>query len=132
MMHLASPVDGDWLPAGEAVVFRGYATDLEDVVLDDAGYRWTSDVDGDLGSGPTLWGLPLSPGAHRITLTVTDRIGNAIEESVAITIGGQSEPAATGRPSALGLVMAGAGLLLLVGAGAGVFIYLLRSRPARR
>ena len=131
MMHLASPVDGDWLPAGEAVVFRGYAIDLEDVVLDDAAYRWTSDVDGDLGSGPTLWGLPLSAGSHRITLAVTDRAGNAVSENVAITIGGSTE-AEPVRPSALALVMAGAGLLLLVGAGAGVLVYALRSRPARR
>jgi hypothetical protein len=131
LMHLASPVDGDWLPAGEAVVFRGYASDLEDVVQDDAAYRWTSDVDGDLGSGPTLWGLPLSVGAHRITLSVTDRAGNAISENVAITIGGSTEVEPV-RPSALALVMAGAGLLLLVGAGAGVLVYALRSRPARR
>jgi len=131
MMHLASPVDGDWLPAGEAVVFRGYATDLEDIVLDDAAYRWTSDLDGDLGSGPTLWGLPLSAGAHRITLTVTDRAGNAVSENVAITIGGSTDVEPV-RPSALALVMAGVGLLLLVGAGAGVLIYALRSRPARR
>src|SRR3990170_1671239 len=131
LMHLASPVDGDWLPVGEAVVFRGYAADLEDVVLDDAAYRWTSDVDGDLGSGPTLWGLPLSAGAHRITLSVTDRAGNAVRENVAITIGGSAE-AEPVRPSALALVMAGVGLLLLVGAGAGVLIYALRSRPARR
>jgi hypothetical protein len=131
MMHLASPVDGDWLPAGEAVVFRGYATDLEDVVLEDAAYRWTSDLDGDLGSGPTLWGIPLSVGAHRITLSVTDRAGNAVSENVAITIGGSTEVEPV-RPSALALVMAGAGLLLLVGAGAGVLVYALRSRPARR
>jgi hypothetical protein len=131
MIHLASPVDGDWLPAGEAVIFRGYATDLEDVVLEDDAYRWTSDVDGDLGSGPTLWGLPLSAGAHRVTLTVTDGAGNAVSENVAITIGGSPEAEAT-RPSAPGLVIAGAGLLLLIGAGAGVLIYVLRSRPARR
>ena len=131
LMYLASPVDGDWLPAGEAVIFRGYATDMEDVVLEDSAYRWTSDVDGELGSGPTLWGLPLSVGAHRITLTVTDRGGNAVSESVAITIGGSPESEPT-RPSALGLVLVGAGLLLLVAAGAGILIYVLRSRPARR
>ena len=36
------------------------------------------------------------------------------------------------RPSGLALVMAGAGLQLLVGAGAGVLVYALRSRPTRR
>jgi hypothetical protein len=130
MIHLASPVDGDWLPAGEAVVFRGYASDLEEVVLEDAAYHWTSDLDGELGSGPTLWGIPLSVGPHRITLTVTDRAGNAVSESVAITIGGSAEAQPT-RPPSAALVMACAGLLLLLAAGAGILIYLLRSRPAR-
>ena len=78
-----------------------------------------------------MWGLPLSAGAHRITLSVTDRAGNAVSENVAITIGGSTEVEPV-RPSALALVMAGAGLLLLVGAGAGVLVYALRSRPARR
>lgn len=130
-MHLASPVDGDWLPAGEAVVFRGYATDLEDVVLADDAFRWTSDIDGELGTGPTLWGLALSPGVHRITLTVTDAAGSAVSQDVSITSGGSPEPERRG-PSTLALVLLGVGALLLVGAGVGVLIYVLRPRSARR
>jgi len=132
LMHLSSPVDGDWLPAGEAVVFRGYATDLEDVVLDDGTFRWSSDIDGDLGTGPTLWGLPLSVGVHRITLSVSDRSGSVVEESVAITIGGQPGAPQAARPSLLALVLAVGGLLLLAVAGVGALIFAMRSRPARR
>jgi hypothetical protein len=133
MIHLASPADGDWLPAGEAVVFRGYTADLEDVVLEDSAFHWSSDVDGDLGSGPTLWGLPLSIGEHRVTLMVTDRAGNNVEESVTIEIGGQSPADGAGRQvSPMALVLALAGLVLLIGAGAGALYYAMRSRPARR
>ena len=132
LMHLTSPADGDWLPAGEAAVFRGYAADMEDPVLADEAYRWTSDRDGELGSGPTLWGLPLSAGTHRITLTVTDRAGHAVAESVAITVGGSSAEAAPARPPALALLMVVAGLALVLAVAAGVMIYVLWGRPARR
>jgi hypothetical protein len=130
-IHLASPVEGDWLPAGEAVVFRGYAVDFEDVIVADDAYRWTSDLDGDLGSGPTLWGVALSQGLHHITLTVTDRAGNAVSQAVSITIGGSPEAEAR-RPSPLALAMVGLGALLLLAVGVGVLVYVLRSRPARR
>ena len=129
LIHLASPIDGDSLPAGEAVIFRGYAVDFEDVVLEDQAYRWTSDRDGDLGQGPTLWGIPLSQGEHRITLTVTDRAGRAVSESVLITVGTAEQARPTRSP--IGLLLLLAGGVLVAASIVGVFIYLRRSRPAR-
>jgi hypothetical protein len=126
LMHLASPLDGDALPAGEAVVFRGYAVDVEDIVLEDSAYRWTSDRDGELGQGPTLWGIPLSAGEHQITLTVTDRSGKSTSESVKITIAGPEAPAPSRPPVAMLLLIAGAGLVLVSIVGALFFV--LRSR----
>jgi hypothetical protein len=132
MMHLAAPADGDAFPTGETVVFRGFAMDLEDVVLEDSAYRWSSNVDGDLGSGPTLWAVPMSPGAHQVTLTVTDRDGNAVSQSVAITVGVPlGEAGGPPRPTtALGLllILAG-GAFLLISAG-GIAYFLLRGRRA--
>ena len=128
LIHLASPLDGDALPAGEAVVFRGYAVDVEDVVLEDSAYRWTSDRDGELGQGPTLWGIPLSAGEHQISLTVTDRSGKSASQSVKITIAGPEAPAPSRPPVATLLLIAGAGLVLVSIVGALFFV--LRSRKA--
>jgi len=116
-IHLASPVEGDWFPAAEAALFRGFASDLEDVVLGDSAFVWSSDRDGKLGEGPTLWSVPLSDGAHEITLTVTDRDGRTTGQSVHITVGEQAGP--PGRSVALLLFLAG-GAFLLISAG-GIF-----------
>ena len=126
MIHLASPSEGDAFPAGEAVILRGYATDYEDVVLDDGAYRWSSDLDDELGSGPTLWGIPLSPGSHEITLTVTDQSGIPVSQSVRITVGGEAASPARRPPVALLLVIAGG--VLLLGSAGGILYFLLRAR----
>jgi len=126
MIQLASPSEGDAFPAGEAVILRGYATDYEDIVLEDGAYRWSSDLDGDLGAGPTLWGIPLSAGSHQITLTVTDQSGTSVSQSVGITVGGETASPARRPPVALLLVLAG-GVLLLASA-AGIAIFLMRAR----
>jgi hypothetical protein len=126
MIHLASPSEGDAFPAGEAVILRGYATDYEDVVLDDGAYRWSSDLDDELGSGPTLWGIPLSPGSHEITLTVTDQSGTPVSQSVRITVGGEAASPARRPPVALLLVIAGG--VLLLGSAGGILYFLLRAR----
>ena len=128
LVHIGSPVDGDAFPVGEAVVLRGYAADLEDVVVDDAAFRWTSDRDGEVGQGPTLWGLPLSAGEHQITLTVTDRGGNSASESVHITVGSLEAPPAA-RPPIAGLLLIAGGVLLL-GSVAGILIFVMRGRKA--
>lgn len=125
MVHLASPKEGDWFPTGEAVVFRGYAADLEDIVLEDGAFVWTSDRDGELGSGPTLWAVPLREGQHTISLAVTDREGRSVTQSVHVTVGGEpGQP--PGRSVAATLLLAG-GALLLVSAG-GIAFFLLRGR----
>jgi hypothetical protein len=126
MIHLASPVDGEWWPAGEAVILRGYAADLEDIVIDDGAYRWTSDRDGDLGQGPTLWGLPLSQGDHQITMTVTDRGGRSESQSVRITVG-TVEAARPQRPPIVGLLLLAGGVLVL-GSVAGILFFMARAR----
>jgi Bacterial Ig domain len=126
MIHLASPLDGEWWPAGEAVILRGYAADLEDVVLDDGAYRWTSDRDGELGQGPTLWGLPLSQGDHHITMTVTDRGGRSESQSVRIIVG-TVEEARPQRPPIVGLLLLAGGVLVL-GSVAGILFFMARAR----
>jgi hypothetical protein len=129
LVHVASPVEGDAFPTGEMVVLRGYAADLEDALVEDSAYRWSSDRDGDLGQGPTLWGLPLTSGPHQITLTVSDRAGNVVSESVRITVGTQEAEPTPSRPvGTLAILLLVGGGVLLLGAAAGAFFYLRRAR----
>jgi len=128
LVHIGAPADGDWVPAGEAVVFRGYATDIEDLVVDDGAFVWSSDRDGELGRGPTLWGLPLSAGDHLITLTVTDRSGASASQTVRISVG-TPEAAGPARPP-LALLLVALGGLLLLGSIGGIAFYLMKSRRA--
>jgi hypothetical protein len=94
VVFLATPEDGQVFTIGELVIMQGLATDREDGSIPDGGaYVWSSDRDGELGTGRGVWGLPLSQGRHTITLTVTDSDGQSGSASVAIIVG--SEEAAT-------------------------------------
>ncbi len=122
-IHLALPEDGETYPAGEAVVFRGFAADLEDRVLEGSSFAWSSEVDGELGRGKTLWGIELTPGEHVVTLTVTDSDGMSASQSVQIEVlarpeavvdAGEAAPPVS--PLLTVLVLGGLGLLGLAGA----------------
>jgi len=80
---IASPEDGATVRAGQTVVFEGVGFDLEDGVLQDPKLVWTSDLDGQLGTGSTL-ATQLSEGEHIITLTVTDSDGNTAQASIRV------------------------------------------------
>jgi cysteine-rich repeat protein len=58
----------------QAAVLRGAARDVEDGRLPDTALRWSSDLNGNLGTGGTviLAGSVLVPGTHVLTLTATD------------------------------------------------------------
>jgi len=131
-IYLASPFDGSIYPAGQAVVMRGFAADMEQEELPEEAFSWSSNLDGPLGTGSQLWGVPLQAGQHQLTLTVTDADGNSASETVNITVapsvaGGQ-QPAS--RPSPLVLLLIVAGIGLLGAAGVGLLVFAVRSRRA--
>ncbi len=84
------PVAAVSVPVENAVVqspvqLEGSATDAEDGVLSDEALSWTSDVDGNLGTGTSLQ-VALSVGPHTITLTATDSGSLTGQEVVHITV----------------------------------------------
>lgn len=88
-VYITAPQDGGAYVVGEMAIFRGFASDLEDETVNDNAYLWTSNVDGELGRGPSLWGISLTPGEHIITLSVTDRDGKSAAASVRIVVEGR-------------------------------------------
>jgi len=91
MALITNPVPGSRFAPGGAVLFEGVGTDLEDGALPAGDLRWSSDRQGDLGSGNLLPITTLDVGEHTITLTVADGDLQEATDSVAIRINTEEE-----------------------------------------
>ncbi len=76
---------GDYLE-GSLVILQASAFDREDGLLPGGSLQWASDLDGRLGTGPTLQVADLSPGIHVITVTARDSGGALSEDKMEINI----------------------------------------------
>lgn len=84
---ISSPSDGSEFEQGESVTFQGSADDPEDSALSGDALSWSSDIDGQLGTGQDVTTSSLSAGEHAVTLTATDSDGATDQESISITVG---------------------------------------------
>lgn len=78
------PPTGSTFYTSQTINFSGYAFDPDQVIADED-LAWTSNIDGDLGTGPTVSGQ-LSAGTHTITLTATDNYGLQRTATITITV----------------------------------------------
>lgn len=79
----------------EKVTLVGECTDIDTEVEENKEvvfYVWTSDLDGELGTGPKVNDLVLSPGTHSITLTTTDKAGESDTKSILVVVKAAPEP----------------------------------------
>ncbi|PID73645.1 MAG: hypothetical protein CSB33_02540 [Desulfobacterales bacterium] len=83
---ISSPPDARRFAEGEAITFSGWAEDAEDGEIPPENLKWTSDRDGDLGTGQTVTVSSLR-GVHVVTLEATDSHGSAGKKSVTVTVG---------------------------------------------
>jgi hypothetical protein len=86
---IAPDQGANFLPE-QQVVLAGEGYDVEDGNLAAAALRWSSDRQGDLGSGRHLSVTGLQDGRHVITLRVTDSHGQSSTASRVIFIGGEA------------------------------------------
>jgi hypothetical protein len=120
--------DVEEIEEGEAVLLRGIAYDSYHGILSDNNLFWSSDVDGDLGSGSALL-VPLSSGPHEITLTAYDQTGNITVVSSRLWVG----EILTGMGSGLqGFWFIGAVLLILFISLVAMFILILKMRKRKK
>ncbi|MFO7587437.1 MAG: PKD domain-containing protein [Gemmatimonadota bacterium] len=86
--EITEPADASEFLDFEVITFTGSGTDVEDGALTDASLVWTSDIDGEIGTGETFDAnaADLTLGAHVITLTATDSNGATGTATVGITI----------------------------------------------
>ena len=92
VVTITSPSDGAEYVEGDEVTFNGSASDPEDGVLTGSSLVWSSNLDGELGTGAPLSRSDLSVGAHTITLTATDSKGNVGTTQVSITVDANQAP----------------------------------------
>lgn len=80
------PADGDTRTVGLPIPFDGNAIDVEDGVLIGPALVWTSDLDGELGTGPNIMAPLATEGMHEVTLSATDSDGNVGTASITLNL----------------------------------------------
>lgn len=85
VIEIWHPGDGEIRAAGSEIPWIGRGNDLEDGALTGGSLVWTSNLDGEFGTGEEL-NAPLSIGTHVITLTGTDSDGNTGADGLTLTI----------------------------------------------
>ena len=84
------PSCGDGAPhtvsVGSGVTFTATATDLEDGPLTGASVVWTSNADGQIGTGTSFMTSVLTEGMHTVTLTATDGDSNETKATVLVIV----------------------------------------------
>jgi hypothetical protein len=98
-LAITAPQDGQSFDSGSPVILHGPAADLKDGALTGDQLKWSSDRDGNLGTGTTLVVQGLSVGEHTITLSATNSDGLSSSASVHITVNPSSDVKAGGGSS---------------------------------
>jgi hypothetical protein len=70
--EIVTPQPGETFAVGEEVPFLASVDDPDGPELPESAIVWSSDIDGQIGTGRSFGTTALTAGAHVITLTVTD------------------------------------------------------------
>ncbi len=89
---ISAPSDSSSFNEGESITFSGSGEDEEDGNLTGSSLQWSSDIDGNIGTGESI-STTLSAGNHIINLTATDSRGDTGSDSIAVEIvAGENQP----------------------------------------
>ena len=82
---IQNPDDGDTFSSSTSIPFVASASDPQDGPLSGSSIVWTSDLDGQIGTGEAF-NTTLTVGAHQITATATDSDGKTGTDTIGITV----------------------------------------------
>jgi hypothetical protein len=85
-INITIPQDGVVYNVGDTITFAGNAVDLEDGGLTGNSLVWTSNIDGQIGTGDVVITDSLSVNTHVITFTATDSDFNTMDTTITIEI----------------------------------------------
>ena len=108
---IATPEQGATLQPGAPVAFEATGYDPEDGGFLRARFVWTSDRDGELGSGDVVVVPMLSRGSHRVTVSAEDSNGNIGSATVDIQVGCVGDCNSDGE-TAINELITGVGIVL--------------------
>jgi probable HAF family extracellular repeat protein len=95
-VSISSPTQ-PYFTQGQSIAFAGSAIDPEDGALTGASLVWTSNLDGQIGTGTSFSTTSLSVGTHTITLTATDSKGAKNAAAIQVVV----DPAPPANPIAV-------------------------------
>lgn len=99
VVGIDAPAPGATACAGQAVLLRGHATDVNQPLgLPDSAFEWRSTRGGFIGYGPSRMTSTLPVGAQSIVLRVTDDGGLTTPASVPLTVLAATDPACSNTP----------------------------------
>jgi len=84
-VSITAPANGATFTVGESITFSGSATDAGGNALAGASLVWSSDTDGQLGTGGSI-STTLSVGPHTVTLTATDSTGKQGQARISVSV----------------------------------------------
>jgi hypothetical protein len=84
--EILRPMDNIQIQAGKLVDFEGSCSDADLAYGDELTFKWSSELSGKLGEGKNLSGVALPSGDHRITLEVTDSVGEKSSVTIRIEV----------------------------------------------
>ena len=82
---ITAPPNSSTFTEGDSINFTGTANDTEDGDLS-AGISWSSDLDGAIGTGASIFTATLTVGTHTITASVTDLGGLPGSDVISVTV----------------------------------------------
>jgi subtilisin len=90
-VNITNPANGSEFDSGASISFQGNASDNEDGNIT-ASLVWTSNHDGQIGTGGSFSTSSLSDDTHTITASVTDSDGAGADDSINITVAPPAPP----------------------------------------
>ncbi len=84
--NITSSVNNSSYIEGDTISLAGTGTDMEDGTLSESSLVWTSDLDGQIGTGTSVSFTNLSVGTHTIALTATDNDGASDSDTIQVNV----------------------------------------------